>query len=76
MFKKGELMVEGLDQQPLDAPNSNPNWEEPLRCYSPVMYEAEVRADCLALSLHLSMHMSSPRMHALLLAAQWQQQSQ
>ena len=44
MFNKGSLMVEGADSPPLDACHPTPNWEGPLRCYSPIMYNAEVGA--------------------------------
>ena len=42
MFNKGDLIVEDSDSTPLDACSPTPNWDGPLRCYTPIMYNAEV----------------------------------
>ena len=41
MFNNGTLLVEGVDSPPGDACHPKPDWDGPLRCYSPAMFNAE-----------------------------------
>ena len=41
MFNTGTLLVEGVDSPPGDACHPKPDWDGPLRCYSPAMFNAE-----------------------------------
>lgn len=42
MFNNAALIVENEGEAPRDACHPKPDWNRPLRCYSPVMYNAEV----------------------------------
>lgn len=44
MFNQATLIVENDDTPPGGACPPKPNWERPLRCYSPLMFNAEVAA--------------------------------
>ncbi|KAA6424284.1 MAG: hypothetical protein FRX49_05496, partial [Trebouxia sp. A1-2] len=43
MFNNGKLIVENADSQPMDACSPTPDWNAPLRCYTPAMFNAEVK---------------------------------
>ena len=47
MFNDGKLIVENGNSQPMDACSPTPDWNAPLRCYAPAMFNAEVRLVCL-----------------------------
>lgn len=43
MFNNGKLIVENANSQPMDACSPTPDWNAPLRCYTPAMFNAEVK---------------------------------
>ena len=47
MFNNGKLIVENVSSQSMDACSPTPDWNAPLRCYSPAMFNAEVNFVCL-----------------------------
>ena len=54
MFNNATLIVENEDKEPRDACHPKPDWKQPLRCYSPVMYNAEVQVPSSSSSILLN----------------------
>ena len=53
MFNQAALVVENEDKPPGGACPPKPDWDSPLRCYSPTMFNAEVVTHPKCLCLHL-----------------------
>lgn len=47
MFNNGKLIVENVSSPPMDACSPTPDWNAPLRCFTPAMFNAEVSHVCL-----------------------------